>query len=91
MKRLLLIAGLLAVCGCSAPTPKENNSLELGKQTGRMQVVSAQYIRDVRGYGRDILVIKDTETGKEYLAVMGAGVMDMRTVSNGKSTYQQED
>ena len=79
------------MAGCSDPTPVRNEKLRTETQSGRVNVVSAQVISDARGYSRDILVLRDSTTGREYIAVMGAGVSEMRMVSNGKATYQVED
>ena len=79
------------LAGCSDPTPVRNEKLKTETQSGRINVTSAQVINDARGYSRDILVLRDTETGREYIAVMGAGVTEMRTQSNGKTTYQVEE
>ena len=79
------------LAGCSDPTPVRNEKLKTETQSGRINVTSAQVINDARGYSRDILVLRDTETGREYIAVMGAGVTEMRTHSNGKTTYQVEE
>jgi uncharacterized lipoprotein YehR (DUF1307 family) len=77
--------------GCSDPTPVRNEKLKTETQSGRINVTSAQVIIDSRMYKRDILVLRDSQTGREYIAVMGAGVAEMYTHSNGKSTYQVEE
>jgi hypothetical protein len=93
MKLGIWIAVVLGafLAGCSDPTPISNAKLRSGTQEGRINVVSAQTIVDARGYTRDILVMRDNTTGIEYLAVMGAGVTEMRWVSNGKTTYLIEE
>lgn len=82
---------LLLLAGCSDPTPRENDKLKSEMQSGRVRVVSAQFIQDARGDSRDILVLLDTATSNEYLAVMGAGVQQMRYHSTGKSGYYREE
>lgn len=84
----IVLSCIALLAGCSDPTPVVNERLKLNGQTGRINVVSASVITDARGYNRDILVLRDSETGDEYLAVMGAGVMDMHrvTTSTGKTT-----
>lgn len=79
------------LAGCSDPTPVRNEKLKSETQSGRINVTSAQVINDARGYSRDILVLRDTETGRDYIAVMGAGVTEMCTQSNGKTTHQVEE
>ena len=88
---VFMAASISMLAGCSDPTPARNDVLKPESQTGRMNVTSAQVIRDARGYRRDILVMRDTETGMDYIAIMGAGVTEMRTQSNGKTTYQVEE
>lgn len=84
----IAVLSMLLLAGCSDPTPVVNERLKVEGQTGRINVVSASVITDARGYSRDILVLRDKETGTEYLAVMGAGVMDMKRVTThtGKTT-----
>lgn len=81
MKKFVVAAVLLAlVAGCSDPNARTNSSLSSMSQTGRMRIVSAQYFTDAGGRAQDILVLRDSTTGREYLAVMGAGVMPMKDV-----------
>lgn len=90
--RLAVLTLLIALLsGCSDPNPRHNDRLKVDTQKGRINVMSAQVIRDARGYDRDILVLRDIETGREYIAVMGAGVTDMHLQHNGKTTYEVED
>ena len=81
----------LAFAGCADPNPERNDRLRQETQSGRINVTSAQTIKDARGYPRDILVLRDGQTGREYIAVMGAGVTEMVTKSNGKTSYQAEE
>lgn len=92
MKRVVVsVAAAVLLSGCSDHTPVENEKLNTQTQRGRINVTSAQIIRDARGYERDIIVLRDSKTGHEYIAVMGAGVTDMRMQSNGKTTYMVEE
>jgi hypothetical protein len=84
----VVTSALLA--GCSDPTPVSNEKLK-AEQSGRFNVTSAQVINDAEGHSRDILVLRDVDTGREYIAVMGAGVVEMRMQSNGKTMYQVEE
>jgi len=79
MRALLLAVVLFVVAGCSDPNASVNTALNLNKQTGRIQVISAQIFYDAGGNSRDILVLHDKETGTEYLVVMGAGVQTMKS------------
>ena len=78
------------LAGCSDRTPVRNEKLKTEKSR-RINVTSAQVIHSARLYPCDILVLRDSETGREYLAVMGAGVAEMRPQSNGKTTYPVEE
>ena len=83
MKLLPLLGLTLLLAGCNAipstPVPVSTNA-------GRFTIESSQEFEDARGYGRNILLLKDSKTGHEYLAVMGAGVVDM--YSQGKSQVE---
>lgn len=99
MKRILKIAAAcvaiasmpLFTSGCSNPTPRNNENLKPNEQTGRIKIVSAQVIVNASGYSKDILVLRDSNTGVEYIAVMGAGVAEMQYKSTGKSGYMAEE
>lgn len=75
------------LAGCSDQMPLRNEKLKTETQSGRINVTSAQVVKDARGYRRDILVLRDADTGREYIAVMGAGVTEMHT----KRAYQVEE
>jgi phage head maturation protease len=83
------LGALLA--GCSDSTLVHNRDLQTELQEGRIRVKSVQVIVDSRGYRRDIMVLYDSQTGYEYIAVMGAGVTDMRMQNNGKTKSEVED
>jgi hypothetical protein len=78
MKAIILAVALAVVAGCSDPTSRVNTSLKENAQTGRIKTVSAQYFTTAAGHVQDILVLQDTKTGTEYLAVLGAGVTPMK-------------
>lgn len=74
MKHKLILLALL-LCACGPRPPVQSNPVPVNTETsGRIVVVDASVFRDAKGNSRDILVLRDTETGKEYLAVLGAGV-----------------
>lgn len=84
LKYLLIPIVLLA--GCNPPSP-----FQTPINKGRMTQVSHQGFTDLRGYHRDVLILRDTKTGKEYLAVMGAGVTDIHFEQQGKYQVEVED
>ncbi len=46
------------------------------------------------GYGnhpREILILTDTKTGKQYLAVTGCGTTEMHTEGSGKNAHTVEE
>jgi hypothetical protein len=79
MKRLLFVLPffLFVFVGCDEPNPNPSTNVKLSNNPSRIEVISAQKFTDSRFYERDIMVLRDKQTGKEYLAVMGAGVVDM--------------
>ena len=85
------LASIALFAGCSDPTPVRNKKLRTDTQSGRINITSAQVINDACGDSRDILVLRDTATGREYIAVMGAGVTEMSTQSDSKTTRQVEE
>lgn len=91
MKSLLMLELMLVLvflfAGCSNVQENEQAKIPApdNNQT-RFNIVSRQVIVDSRGYSRDILMLKDSITGREYLAVMGAGVAENRTQSSGKNS-----
>lgn len=69
MRIILMFIGSLLIAGCSDPNPRETNKLNVERQTGRIRVVSAQYVVNQEGQEKDILVLQDSLTGIEYVAV----------------------
>jgi len=39
---------------------------------------------------REILIITDTKTGKEYLGITGVGISELRSESDGENTHTKE-
>ena len=74
----LIVAACLCAASCQSVGTKDVTLL--GNQSGRFSITSAQKF-DSGGRERHIVVLFDTKTEKEYLAVMGAGVYDI-TVTN---------
>ncbi len=76
MKKIFVVAICCMFFWCDDPKPTDINVASLGEQSGRIKVVSFQNIA-TSGTVRAILVLRDSKTGIEYLAVMGAGVTEM--------------
>lgn len=97
VKRLLtgstIVAIAAVVIGCNDARPKLDTSVP--SDSTRFKTVYAATVRVNAGDYRSILVLRDNKTGKEYLAVYGAGVTEMHqaTTTNGKSTvtHWEED
>lgn len=90
MKTLaLLLISLLALTGCSdysqkpQTTPAQASSL-------RIQIIEASEFSDARGSPRSVLLVKDTKTGREFVAISGCGVTELVTESDGKHTHTVE-
>lgn len=83
MKLYLLLGLSLLLAGCDSI---QSTPVPVGANTGRFEVESSQQFIDGRGYSRNIILLKDSKTGHEYLAVMGAGVVDV--YQSGKYTHE---
>lgn len=71
------VAASVALASCSEPNARINEEFKPETQSGRIKIISAQKWTDNDSRGRDILVLLDTKTGEEYLAVGGCGVSAM--------------
>lgn len=79
VKNRLFMIAFISLLGCENPNAVISATrADVNKQTGRIQVTSSQWFRDASGNARSILVLKDSETGNEYLAVTGCGVFALR-------------
>ncbi len=71
------LLGCVVLVGCG-PAKVESSVVNQQSAGGqRMKVVSSQLIVTTNGSHRDMMVLKDTETGKEYLLVQGFGAVEM--------------
>ena len=100
----LIFTGLFFGCGCgestrhsaeAAPPPKAA-PVALGGRAGtspdRFRVESHGGFSG--GYGnheREILILTDTQTGIQYLAVTGCGTTELRQVKQRKKTVTEEE
>lgn len=86
-------AVVLSACG---PDPDTDMTIETpnsrAMQTGRVQVTRVGVLNDSLAYGdrRGIYVIKDLETGKEFIGISGIGISETGSHSNGKSSIRDE-
>jgi hypothetical protein len=89
----ILIVALLFLCGCEEEKIIEKkNAISVEKAPERFEVTS--YGSFQAGYDnnkREILILKDKNSGKEYLAITGCGVSELHQESNGKTVVVRED
>jgi len=77
MKKLIALSAMALTLSACGPTKIESNTVVQEDQNARMQVVSSQYIKTTNGVGRDMLVVRDKKTGREYLVIQGFGAVEM--------------
>lgn len=98
MNRANIAFGIWSVMGILAiilffvmVSTNETKTIAVGQlssnEVGRINVASSQTIMDASWRKRDVLVLRDTITGTEYIAVMGAGVSQICT--NGKVIWEE--
>lgn len=73
---VILVAMMVLLTGCVAKEPVKTNS-EVGEQLPRFEIVNTEYL----SY-EEFTVIRDTQTGREYLYIEGTqgrgGVVELR-------------
>lgn len=91
---MLLFISALATSSC-ARTP--GNHVEMQEyqpvESGiRVEVIRLGRFKDDIAYNneRGIYLIKDKETGREYIGVSGVGIAETGSHTNGKSRYEDE-
>jgi len=93
---LLVVAGVLLTPACqTGPNASMQETIqEPVSSSGRIEITSYQRFSDTTAYDneRSAIVLKDTKTGKEYLAVSGSGVVQMtrETSADGETTKTVE-
>lgn len=93
--RYLSIGMLLVMAGCNETkpdTPLRTSSPVMKAESGaRFEVERVGVFADDLSYGgrRGIYILKDTQTGKEYVGVSGVGISELgshtTTTSTGKT------
>jgi len=91
---MIFVLVTLSLCSCSsqpaAPTiPVQESTLATD---GRITVKRVATFRDRFAFNgeREILIITDTKTGKEFIGISGVGVTETREVVEGKVSRQIE-
>ena len=102
---VIFALGVLTGCGCdktdaaclkeqstAQPTAYVSSSEQNAPQTSRVTVSRVGVVADALAYGgaRGIYIIKDTQTGREYIGVSGVGIADNGVHQVGKSQQRDE-
>ena len=89
MKNPLILFSVLTICSCS-PDPTVHMDTYTG--SSRVEVKRIGVIEDDRAYcnRRGIYIIKDKDSGKEFIGVSGIGISELGSHSAGKSTISDE-
>lgn len=102
---LIILAAALALAGCGQPESGEvqvdtyQQQRDAAKPVSvtaatqdRLIVERVQIIRDKLAYNerRGLYVIRDTQTGKEYVGLSGVGIAELGSHSSGKTTVPDE-
>jgi hypothetical protein len=101
---VLIMAGLFLACGCGGPPPAPAEAAPLPKAApihidARPGTAPDRFTVESRGgfhagYDenvREIMIVTDTQTGIQYLAVTGCGTTELRRVQRGKVTVTEEE
>ncbi len=88
MKKYILMGLTLGLflTGCE-PSKPSTRVVANPDSIARMEVISLQAISTTNGYTRDMMVVKDIKTKREYLLVQGFGAVEM--VQSGKTTVEE--
>ena len=89
MKTKIVLFLSVFLIGC---TPPANMPLAKNSNTGRVTVTQTGVFEDVLAYNnrRGIYIIKDNDTGKEYIGISGIGISEVASHSAGKSRISDE-
>lgn len=92
MKKLILLAAVgLAACGPKPDTPM--NVATPPQSAGRVVVTRIGVIADELAYydRRGIYIIKDNETGAEFIGVSGVGITEVARHNCGKGCTARDE
>ncbi len=98
MKKFFMLVTVVCLVGCQpeADTPLRIPS-PVGKKTkaessARFEVERVGVFADELAYGdrRGIYIIKDGQTGKEYVGVSGIGISEVGSHPSGKTSVSDE-
>lgn len=92
MRYFLLFLFCLLVAGCKddQPPPATGSGVP-NNLSPRFQVVShGSFDAGEHGYSREVLILTDRETGKEYLVITGASAEHVVTHANKQTQHTQE-
>lgn len=87
--KTILVAAALMLTACS---PKPTNTMAL-QTSDRFRVERVGVIADTLAYNdrRGIYIIKDTQTGQEFVGVSGVGISTLGQHSCGKSCIATDE
>lgn len=72
--RLITVGFLIIALLCSCDTYSKSAEVDTEKQEGRLKVVSEQIYSDSQGSGIEMLVVFDSVSGKEFIAISGMAI-----------------
>lgn len=76
--KFALVMLVTIILGACSPMPIELKPNTITPSAdSRITIVSALVFSDSTGQGRDVLILHDNKTGKEFLVVVGAGVVEI--------------
>lgn len=93
----LLSLAFIALTGCDDSTrvPREQrNRVQVDTaESGRVQVRKISEFRDELAYDdyRGVYIIKDTETGQEFIGVSGVGISAIGKHNCGKNCWRKDE
>jgi hypothetical protein len=94
MKKTIL-AALCALLAACEPRPQPDTRMGVDVPTSasaRIEVTRVGVINDTLAYGdrRGLYVIRDNQTGREYIGVSGVGITEVGSHKQGKTTVRDE-
>lgn len=95
MKRSLLtgIAALILLTGCDIKHQiHEDIKINYDNTNSRFSLELVQSFYDSKAYNSDrgVYILKDKQTGKEYVGISGVGITELGSHTTGKTTTTDE-